>query len=38
MASDRKVLEFLSRSLENPHSDQLELCFWTSAGDQLVFA
>lgn len=38
MASDEKMLAFLRRSLENPHPDQLELCFWLVEGDQLVFA
>ena len=37
MASDKEMLAFLRRSLENPHSDQLELCFWRVVGDQLVF-
>lgn len=38
MASDNEMLAFLKRSLENPQSDQLELCFWKVEGDQLVFA
>ena len=37
MASDREMLAFLRKSLENSHADQLELCFWHSEGDQLVF-
>lgn len=38
MASDEKMAVFLEWSLENPHPDQLELCFWVVEGDQLVFA
>ena len=38
MASDNEMLAFLRRSLEHPHFDQLELCFWEVEGDQLVFA
>ena len=38
MASEREMLVFLRRSLENPHSDQLEMWFWATEGDQLVFA
>ena len=37
MASDNEMLAFLTRSLENPHPDQLELCFWRVVGGQLVF-
>lgn len=37
MASDWDMLAFLRKSLENSHADQLELCFWHSEGDQLVF-
>lgn len=38
MAYDNEMLALLRQSLENPHSDQLELCFWLAEGDQLVFA
>ena len=38
MASDEEMLAFLRESLENPHPDQLELCFWRAVGNQLVFA
>ena len=38
MASDNEMLAFLRQSLKNPHSDQLELCFWLVEGDQFVFA
>ena len=37
MTSDREMLAFLKRALENPHPDQLELYFWRVVGNQLVF-
>ena len=37
MVSDEEMLALLKWSLENPDPDQLELCFWETQGDQLVF-
>lgn len=38
MVSDREMVELLEWSLENPDSDQMEICFWEIVDDQLVFA
>ena len=38
MVSDREMEFLLELSLKNFHPDQLELCFWETEGNQLVFA
>ena len=38
MVSDREMAFLLELSLKNAHPDQLELCFWGTEGNQLVFA